>query len=402
MQINLNCAVNINLNSCSLKEIVSSFQSILLEILQQLVYTVLLEFTERELSKRKTNFKCTKCGSDDSFKWKTRQGKKTSLLTIFGKITYPELQIYCSCCGKRKVLSRELLQVESRARIPNHTVRKLGLLGALTTYGVSSKITEMFGIKLNKMTIWRAVQKVGKSIKFDLDPNEMNIGEADGTGIPIRGIKKRGREIKIFLQLKKGGGCRIAGASIGKYESGWNKLFEPILKQFSFFKNFLLVTDGDSSILKGLDTKIEILFQRCLWHIPHQFKWYGWKDGANKKGVIWISTLTQLIDILDVNKLLDEDDACLKSMIILKEKRYLEIIKECRKQGWKYSANYLENAKDDLFKGVKNRLEGKTSSHAERVMRTLKMRTTVGKWKEESALNLIKIRLAYYYNDWND
>lgn len=127
----------------------------------------------------------------------------------------------------------------------------------------------MFGVTLKKMTIWRCVQKLGKSLTFSLDPDEKNIGEADGTGIPIRGIKKRGREVKVFVQLKKSGGCHVAGVSIGKYESGWEKLFTPLLDQFKWFKNFLLVTDGDTSILKGLGNKLEILFQRCLWHIPH-------------------------------------------------------------------------------------------------------------------------------------
>jgi len=402
MQISLTCEVNISLANCSLKEIISSFQKTLLDILSQIVYATLKEYTDRELQKVESTFRCTKCGSNTSFKWKTCNGNKTSLLTIFGKISYPELQVYCSCCGKRKVLSRELLGVEKRARIPSITIRKLGLLGALTTYGVSKKIAGMFGIVLNKMTVWRAVQKVGKSIVFDLDPDEQNTGEADGTGIPIRGIKKRGKEIKVFLQLKKGGGCRIAGLSIGKYSSGWNTLFRPIIEQFSYFKKFLLVTDGDSSILKGLGNKVEVIFQRCLWHIPHQFKWYGWKDGVDKKSNIWISKLTQLINIVDVSKLLDEDDKCLKSMIALKKKQYGKLINECEKQGWEHTAKYLDNAKNDLFSGVENRLKGKTSSHAERVMKTLKMRTRTGKWSEKSALNLIKIRLAYYYNGWSE
>ena len=121
MQIQMNCSVNISLKSSSLTEIISSFQTILIQILQELIYKVLLEFAEKELLKANTSFKCSKCESS-SFKWKTRSGKKTSLQTIFGKITYPELQVYCTCCKSRKVLSRELLGVEKRARIPNQTL----------------------------------------------------------------------------------------------------------------------------------------------------------------------------------------------------------------------------------------------------------------------------------------
>ena len=32
-------------------------------------------------------------------------------------------------------------------------------------------------------------------------------------------------------------------------------------------------------------------------------------------------------------------------------------------------------------------------------MRTVNLRINLGKWKEEGALNLLKVRLSYYYND---
>ena len=46
---------------------------------------------------------------------------------------------------------------------------------------------------------------MGKSIEFNLDPKEQTLGEADGTGVPIRGIDKRGKEMKIFAQYKRNG-----------------------------------------------------------------------------------------------------------------------------------------------------------------------------------------------------
>ena len=51
----------------------------------------------------------------------------------------------------------------------------------------------MFGILIDKMTVWKAVQSMGKSIEFNLDPKEQNRGEADGTGVPIHGTDKRGK-----------------------------------------------------------------------------------------------------------------------------------------------------------------------------------------------------------------
>ena len=47
------------------------------------------------------------------------------------------------------------------------------------------------------------------------------------------------------------------------------------------------------------------------------------------------------------------------------------------------------------------KLNGKTTSLVERVMRTVNMRINVGKWSSAGALNALKIRLAYYYNDYD-
>ncbi|MCF6177663.1 MAG: hypothetical protein L3J71_18050, partial [Victivallaceae bacterium] len=73
-------------------------------------------------------------------------------------------------------------------------------------HSVSEKITNMFGIKFNRMTVWRCVQKTGKAITFHLDPDELPSGQADGTGIPLKVIKKRGQELKVFIQKKVNGG----------------------------------------------------------------------------------------------------------------------------------------------------------------------------------------------------
>ena len=81
----------------------------------------------------------------------------------------------------------------------------------------------MFNIRLDKITVWRCVQKVSEKIEFDLDPDEAARGQADGTGIPIQGIKKRGKEFKVFIKEKIEGGIRIAGLAIGNYDSGWGR-----------------------------------------------------------------------------------------------------------------------------------------------------------------------------------
>jgi len=61
---------------------------------------------------------------------------------------------------------------------------------------------------------------------------------------------------------------RVAGLDIGNYNRGWDKLFQNSIEVMKRFKRFLLITDGDTSILEGLKGKVKILMQRCLWHIP--------------------------------------------------------------------------------------------------------------------------------------
>ena len=50
---------------------------------------------------------------------------------------------------------------------------------------------------------------------------------------------------------------------------------------------------------------------------------------------------------------------------------------------------------------VENRLEGKTTSRVERLFRTVNMRVNVSKWSTEGALNVTRVRLAYYYNGFD-
>ncbi len=54
-----------------------------------------------------------------------------------------------------------------------------------------------------------------------------------------------------------------------------------------------------------------------------------------------------------------------------------------------------------MFTSIEKKLKGKTTSLVERVMKTVNFRINVGKWSEKGALNVNKIRLSYYYNDYD-
>lgn len=400
MKIQFACTIDIDLKNPSLKEISDNFGKILKIIVSQFFQQIILEFADYYMSQRKKPFSCKICGNNGDFIWKTHHGKKTSLLTIFGLLNLFQIQVQCKNCDHKMYLTRKLLDVSPRKRIPFDTVRKLGMIGALTTFRVAAKITGMFGVVIDKMTVWHSVQKLSKDVKFGLDPEECSSGEADGTGIPIRGIKKRGKEMKVFVQLKKNGGVRVAGLSIGNYDSGWDKLFKPLIPDLKCFKQFLLVTDGDTNILKGLGKTVKVLFQRCLWHIPHQFKWYLWKDGVKNKSKEWIKAISQLIEISNI-KSLQHDKECVEDIVSIKTKKLDKLILFCDSNGWEHCVTYLQNAKPNMFTSLSNKLNGKTTSRVERVMKTINMRINVGKWSPQGALNVNKIRLAHYYNDFD-
>ena len=111
-------------------------------------------------------------------------------------------------------------------------------------------------------------------------------------------------------------------------------------------------------------------------------------------------TLAELFEICAIRSLVN-DQKLIREMVHSKERRLSELIRHCREKGWKHSASYLENAQQDMFTAVLNRLEGRTNSLVERVMRTVNLRIKVGKWSEAGALNVTKLRLAYYYNGFD-
>lgn len=400
LSVNFDFNFTINIADISLENILTAFKEFLPEILTQFIANILSGYAEYVMSKPDKPFECDNCGNSHEFTWKTKHGKLTSVLTVFTWIKINQLQIKCSQCNHKFYITRKLLGIERMKRIPKATYRKLGLLGSLTSFRVASKITSMFGWTIDKMTIWKGVQETGKEIEFELDCDELPEGEADGTGVGIQGIKKRGKELKIFIQKKKTGGVRIAGVDIGNYNGSWDNLFKPSIRAMKSFKNFLLTTDGDTSILNSIKGKVTILFQRCLWHIPHQFKYTLWQDKVKRKSIEWSYLLAELIEISAIRPLVD-DMKIIEDMVKSKLLRLEKLLHFCREKGFNHSAEYLESAKGDMFTAIINRLNGKTTSKVERVMRTVNLRTRFGKWSHAGALNATKIRLAYYYNGFD-
>jgi hypothetical protein len=77
---------------------------------------------------------------------------------------------------------------------------KLSLLGSLTTFLGAERIGGMFGWAVDKMTIWNAARKTASERDFKLDAKGLSQGKAGGTSIGIKGIAKREKELKVFVQ----------------------------------------------------------------------------------------------------------------------------------------------------------------------------------------------------------
>ena len=398
--IEFDCQFSVEIADSSLATILTAFCKLLPQILTDFIQKVIIGFGEYGMGHYRKPFCCERCGNDKEFIWKTRHGKETKILTVFQWVRLKQLQVQCKGCGHKFNITRKLLGIEPMKRIPAETYRKLGLVGSLTTYRVAKKVVSMFGWTVDKMTIWKAVQKTASEIDFKVDDKELPLGEADGTGVGIKGIAKRGKELKVFVQYKRGGGVRVAGLDIGNYNSAWDRLFHKSIEVFKRFPQFLLITDGDTSILDGLKDKVKILIQRCLWHIPYQAKYVLWQDGVRRKGTEWLHVISELMEICAIRPFVD----CQKTrekMIESKRNRIEEVIKYCLSRGYAHTVSYLENAKPDMFTAIEKRLTGKTTSKVERVMRTVNMRVNVSKWSKAGALNVTKIRLAYYYNGFD-
>jgi len=154
------------------------------------------------------------------------------------------------------------------------------------------------------------------------------------------------------------------------------------------------------SILDGLKGKVKVIVQRCLWHIPYQAKYVLWADKVKHKSSEWLYVMSELMEICAIRAYVDCKET-IKAMIVSKKERLEELISHCRNMGYEHTCSYLENAKPDLFTAVEKRLNGRTTSKAERVMRTLNMRVNVSKWSENGVFNVAKVRLVYYYNGFD-
>ena len=108
----------------------------------------------------------------------------------------------------------------------------------------------------------------------------------------------------------------------------------------------------------------------------------------------------RVYEICSIRSGIDQDDE-IQAVIDLKMKAFDALVAHCRTKEYKHTVAYLDNARGDLFTGFANNIRGQTTSRVERVMRTVNMRINVSKWSTRGALNVAKVRLAYYYKEFD-
>ena len=95
-----------------------------------------------------------------------------------------------------------------------------------------------------------------------------------------------------------------------------------------------------------------------------------------------------------------DDEKEIEAIVEAKSSRLESLISHYLQNSYTSCQSYLENARENMFTAFRNKLEGKTTSKVERVIKTVNMRIKMGKWSTNGALNAIKVRLAHYYNDF--
>jgi hypothetical protein len=388
LKIDLCVNISIDIPSPSLEHLIKGFAKAVRSIFEQVVHKALFYYAHeyKESGELARIIGCLKIA------WKTSTGNEmTRIATPFGNIKVPQLQVRDKATGRRYYITRPLLGIEKRKRIPMITQKYLGLMGALAPLRVVNKfLSLMSGVTYSLMSIVRAIRDTASTIVFGVDEKETCEFEADGTGVPIISAGKRGKELEILAQRTQRGRIRIAGMAISEYKKGWGTLFEPLKAALSKFKEIFLVTDGDTSPLKGLEG-IKVILQRCLFHIPHEMKYTLWKDKVKRKSKLWRIALARIFEITTLKRIRD-DPGIAFNLIKWKRNMLTRLIHFCEKHKWKATAVYLTDAKPDIFKGIERRISGGTTSMIERVMRTVNQRINIAQWSTKTALAVSKLR----------
>lgn len=350
------------------------------------------------------NVRCGKCGARRGFTKRGFRKDGRKIKTSIAVMIFPSLQMMeCPNCGHRFSPLLQILGIEKYQRASSELMKKTIEAAINLPYRLARRVvTACTGAAISVHAIWKEIQKRGPMVKEGIADDEEALFGGDGTGIPIRGAGKRGKELKIIAQHKKQGGLRIIGIGIGEYKKDWDfakKICADIKKKFK-----ISLFCGDGGVYIELKNYLKgILFQRDLWHIHHSLKHVLWSEGIKRSSEEYKEIVGKAFGIVKLPKNLNHEDINYKK-IKEKIKRLNFLIDRCVGFGYFKVADYLEEAKNCLFtfadKRLKSRKLMKTNSLVERVMREVNFRADVAcAWSDRGILNIMKLRLAVVYNN---
>lgn len=391
-QVQLETNIIINVENCNFEHLTAKFLFALTDLFQQFVTMVLLHYFEEYYK----NGELKKLLGIDNYKRKSTN-VRTKFKTLFGDIFVPQIQIRTKDAhGKEHQMSitRTLLGVSPKYRIPDFMKELMAWIGSMTSYRTGHNIINMLtNFKCSLMSVWHSVQRFAKTISLELASDSTNEFEADATGIPTKDSGKRGSELKKVFQKKENGKLQLVGLTIGKYKNkeDWVLAFSQIetaLKSgLKKFEKIILSSDGDLSIIntaKNISKRIKI--QKDKWHVFHQLKYYLWKDGVKKELKNKIIGHFFKISMLS-KRTKQKRNKRIKSYIFLLSALNLS-----------HTATYLQSAMDGFYTHETEGNSNVYTTKTERSMRTTNQRINIGVWSDAGALNVCKIRGAYYYN----
>ena len=90
-------------------------------------------------------------------------GRPAGWLTWVGRVQAKACRYRCAACGAERRPLLEYLEVEP-GQPSGLLARMLGLLGCVASYPLAAEMTgQILGVKVNAMTVWRAVQRLGEA-----------------------------------------------------------------------------------------------------------------------------------------------------------------------------------------------------------------------------------------------
>lgn len=341
--------------------------------------------------------------------------KPRSMRTSIGKLNFGCRHLRCVNCRQTQAPLANFLKLD---RYQTKTVELEQIVSEVITdqsYRRTSQHLEIIGnIEIPKSTAHNWV----KATPCDVVAQQLEFEFAqimpDGTGYKKRPEKPGGSnrgELKVMIGIDDKGDTYPMGVWSDK---SWAEIGAAILDPEEAAKRDRplandLVVDGEPGMVEGLEHLADGV-QRCHWHLPRDLGYSMWKDDAPlSERKIESKNLSQLIAIElpkgTVDDICEEDKAKLLERYEQVEIELDQLIDELDAKGYKVAANYVSNAKRNLFTYLGTWLElgihcPRTTSLIERLMREIgrRLKKIAFGWSESGAAKMARMVIARILN----